>query len=176
MCGCFSQVRMMEQRLAEAEWTPTDAASSAAIGSEATIVVKEKERVINKLETQVEEQVRNPPKSNYSLRQLRLQDAKQVEAKAAKIKEWVTNKLRELEEQNQHLREQNQKCNEQLELLRNHLAHLSQLGVARLPASAAGRDHRASIGVSPSPILLHYRFFIALFRKVTLTTKPLDEI
>jgi hypothetical protein len=29
-------------------------------------------------------------------RLLRLQDAKQVEAKAAKIKEWVTNKLREV--------------------------------------------------------------------------------
>ena len=37
-------------------------------------------------------------------RQLRLADAKQVEAKAARIKDWVTNKLRELEEQNQHLK------------------------------------------------------------------------
>lgn len=31
-----------------------------------------------------------------SQRQLRLQDAKKVEAKAAKIKEWVTNKLKEV--------------------------------------------------------------------------------
>ncbi|XP_046382604.1 uncharacterized protein CG43867 isoform X5 [Ischnura elegans] len=146
------KVRMMEQRLAEAEWTTqcAGAASSSSgsvsatpsIGSDPA-VVKEKEIVINKLETQVEEQ-----------RQLRLQDAKQVEAKAAKIKEWVTNKLRELEEQNQHLREQNQKCNEQLELLRNHLAHLSQLGVARLPASAiAAAKDRASIGVNCHKIL-----------------------
>lgn len=45
-----------------------------------------------------------------------------MEAKAARIKEWVTNKLRELEQQNQHLREQNIKCNQQLELLKNHLA------------------------------------------------------
>ncbi|XP_055606387.1 uncharacterized protein CG43867-like isoform X10 [Uranotaenia lowii] len=66
---------------------------------------------INQLESAVEEQ-----------RQLRLQDARQVGAKAAKIKEWVTNKLRELEEQNQLLREQNIKCNQQLELLRNHIA------------------------------------------------------
>lgn len=65
------------------------------------------EKTISQLETQVEEQ-----------RLLRLHDAKQVEAKAAKIKEWVTNKLRELEEQNQLLREQNVKCNQQLELLR----------------------------------------------------------
>lgn len=65
------------------------------------------EKTISQLEVQVEEQ-----------RLLRLQDAKQVEAKAAKIKEWVTNKLRELEEQNQVLREQNIKCSQQLELLR----------------------------------------------------------
>lgn len=62
---------------------------------------------ISQLEYQVEQQ-----------RLLRLQDAQQVEAKAAKIKEWVTNKLRELEQQNQLLREQNVKCNQQLELLR----------------------------------------------------------
>lgn len=66
---------------------------------------------INRLEGEIEEQ-----------RQLRLQDARQVEAKAARIKEWVTNKLRELEQQNQTLREQNIKCNQQLELLKNHLA------------------------------------------------------
>lgn len=62
---------------------------------------------VSQLEYQVEQQ-----------RLLRLQDAQQVEAKAAKIKEWVTNKLRELEQQNQLLREQNVKCNQQLELLR----------------------------------------------------------
>lgn len=60
----------------------------------------------------------------FSQRQLRLQDARQVEAKAARIKEWVTNKLRELEQQNQHLREQNNKCNQQLELLRNHITNI----------------------------------------------------
>lgn len=65
------------------------------------------EKTISQLEHQVEEQ-----------KQLRLQDAKQVEAKAAKIKEWVTNKLRDLEEQNQLLREQNIKCNQQLEILK----------------------------------------------------------
>lgn len=37
----------------------------------------------------------------------------------------MTNKLRGLEEQNQHLREQNMRCNQQLELLRNHLEQLS---------------------------------------------------
>ncbi|XP_057660411.1 uncharacterized protein CG43867 isoform X4 [Diorhabda carinulata] len=87
------KVRIMEQKLA---WSVQSDANSAQI---------------NRLEGEVEEQ-----------RQLRLHDAKQVEAKAARIKEWVTNKLKELEIQNQTLREQNIKCNQQLELLRNHLA------------------------------------------------------
>uniref|UniRef100_A0A1A9VRA7 PH domain-containing protein n=1 Tax=Glossina austeni TaxID=7395 RepID=A0A1A9VRA7_GLOAU len=72
------------------------------------------EHTITSLEIQVEEQ-----------RQLRLQDARQIEAKAAKIKEWVNNKLRDLEEQNQLLREQNLKCNQQLELLKNYIANQS---------------------------------------------------
>ncbi|KAK8407690.1 hypothetical protein O3P69_002325 [Scylla paramamosain] len=84
------------------------------------VEMEEKEAVITTLSTQVEEQ-----------RQLRLQDAKKVEAKAAKIKEWVTNKLKELEDQNAHLREQNAKCNVQLELLRGRLAHLSTMHTER---------------------------------------------
>lgn len=62
---------------------------------------------LSQLEVQVEQQ-----------RLLRLHDAKQVEAKAAKIKEWVTTKLRELEEQNKVLRDQNVKCIQQLEILK----------------------------------------------------------
>ncbi|XP_024940193.1 uncharacterized protein CG43867 isoform X9 [Cephus cinctus] len=75
-------------------------------------------------------------------RQLRLQDARQVEAKAARIKEWVTNKLRELEQQNQHLREQNNKCNQQLELLRNHITNIG----LRTPAPT-----RASLSLEVDP-------------------------
>lgn len=78
-----------------------------AVTNVAAVNHHDTEKEISQLEYQVEQQ-----------RLLRLQDAKQVEAKAAKIKEWVTNKLRELEEQNQVLREQNVKCNQQLELLR----------------------------------------------------------
>ncbi|XP_050441281.1 uncharacterized protein CG43867 isoform X2 [Adelges cooleyi] len=102
------KIRVMEERL-QAEWN-TQLPDQA-----------EKEQAISKLATQVEEQ-----------RQLRLQDAKMVEAKAARIKEWVTNKLRDLEAQNQHLREQNHKCNQQLELLRRHMAQLSADKMAQL--------------------------------------------
>lgn len=81
----------------------TAAAAASAVTKKSALPVSE----ISQLEFQVEQQ-----------RLLRLKDAQQVEAKAAKIKEWVTNKLRELEQQNQLLREQNVKCNQQLELLR----------------------------------------------------------
>ncbi|KAM7350172.1 uncharacterized protein CG43867 isoform 4-T5 [Cochliomyia hominivorax] len=95
------------------------------------------EKTITSLEIQVEEQ-----------RQLRLQDAKQIEAKAAKIKEWVNNKLRDLEEQNQLLREQNQKCNQQLELLKNYIANQSNrhsvIGPVRNSLSLDVQDFAAS--------------------------------
>lgn len=63
----------MEQQLSESQWL-----------TESTPAVKERD-IINRLEGQVDEQ-----------RKMRLSDAKQVEAKAAKIKEWVTNKLRDV--------------------------------------------------------------------------------
>lgn len=100
------------------------------------------EKTITQLEVQVEEQ-----------RLLRLQDAKQVEEKAAKIKEWVTNKLRELEEQNQVLREQNVKCNQQLQLLRNHLAAQPSKAAAAA-ASNGGAPLRYSYSLDGSDELL----------------------
>nr|XP_036232865.1 uncharacterized protein CG43867 isoform X7 [Bactrocera oleae] len=122
------KVRAMEQRLSEWPKPPQSATASPIHQSQqqqqqqstltaqqsGSLPTQEAEKTITSLEIQVEEQ-----------RQLRLHDARQVEAKAAKIKEWVTNKLRELEEQNQLLREQNVKCNQQLELLKNHIANQS---------------------------------------------------
>lgn len=83
------------------------AAVGVSVGATTSAINHPVEKEISQLEYQVEQQ-----------RLLRLKDAQQVEAKAAKIKEWVTNKLRELEQQNQLLREQNVKCNQQLTLLR----------------------------------------------------------
>ena len=47
-----------------------------------------------------------------------------MEAKAARIKDWVTNKLRDLEEQNEHLKAQNERANTQMEILRQKLEQL----------------------------------------------------
>ena len=51
-----------------------------------------------------------------------------MEAKAARIKDWVTNKLRELEDQNAQLKVQNAKANDQMELLQKRLEQLQTLG------------------------------------------------
>lgn len=116
----------MEQKLA---WSVQSDANSAQI---------------HRLEGEVEEQ-----------RQLRLHDAKQVEAKAARIKEWVTNKLKELEIQNQTLREQNIKCNQQLELLKNHLALA---------------DRRRSESSSPESRQVRFVIMVPLFTLIPIAT------
>jgi len=77
----YLQLRIMEQQLAESPWGTL---SDSTPTTPTTPAVKERE-VIHRLEGQVDEQ-----------RKMRLNDARQVEAKAAKIKEWVTNKLREV--------------------------------------------------------------------------------
>ncbi|KAF0289062.1 uncharacterized protein FJT64_012623 [Amphibalanus amphitrite] len=104
--------RLLEQRLSDVGWTPSE--NTERLNALRT-TVDERDSAITQLQSQVEEQ-----------RMLRLNEAKQVEAKAARIKDWVTNKLRDLEEQNQYLREQNQRCNEQLQLLRNRLTQLNE--------------------------------------------------
>lgn len=126
------RVQLMEKRLAEATWNASQHGDTCNVGSnmeKITNLHSEKDDTITTLEQQVEEQ-----------KKLRIQDARQVEAKAAKIKEWVTNKLKELEEQNQHLRQQNQKCNEQLELLKNRLTQLSQLSSRSKPRDRASTE------------------------------------
>jgi hypothetical protein len=96
----------------------------------------------------------------HSQRQLRLQDARQVEAKAARIKEWVTNKLRELEQQNQHLREQNNKCNQQLELLRNHITNIG----LKPPVSIAANNNVCIISFLLLKLMtLDFRKFVSDF-------------
>ncbi|XP_078452200.1 pleckstrin homology domain-containing family H member 1-like [Lampetra planeri] len=53
----------------------------------------------------------------HQQKQIRAQETKMIEEKAAKIKEWVTLKLRELEFENQALRAANQKQQEQIQSL-----------------------------------------------------------
>ncbi|NWQ68818.1 PKHH1 protein, partial [Neopipo cinnamomea] len=72
--------------------------------------VQGKEDLISRLETQLAKQ-----------KQLRTEEAKIVQEKAAKIKEWVMFKLRELELENYHLKNCNQRLMEQIEALQDTL-------------------------------------------------------
>ena len=69
-----------------------------------------------------------------------------MEAKAARIKDWVTNKLRDLEEQNEHLKAQNERANAQMEILRQKL---EQLQIDRDAAAAAASSAIASNATDP---------------------------
>ncbi|TMW47133.1 hypothetical protein DOY81_007782 [Sarcophaga bullata] len=135
-----SQQQQLQQQQQQQQQSPANTSTITASQQQQQQLsssLPDAEKTITSLEIQVEEQ-----------RQLRLQDAKQIEAKAAKIKEWVNNKLRDLEEQNQLLREQNQKCNQQLELLKNYIANQSNrhsvIGPVRNSLSLDVQDFAAS--------------------------------
>ncbi|MGH0164668.1 UNVERIFIED_CONTAM: hypothetical protein FKN15_047360 [Acipenser sinensis] len=73
-------------------------------------LVQEKNDIIQRLEQQLDEQ-------NY----MRFQEAKIIEEKATKIKEWVTLKLHELELENENLRSINQRQTEEIKMLQRQL-------------------------------------------------------
>ncbi|XP_023611618.1 LOW QUALITY PROTEIN: pleckstrin homology domain-containing family H member 1 [Myotis lucifugus] len=75
--------------------------------------VQGKDERIGQLEAQLEKQ-----------KQMRAEEAKIVQEKAAKIKEWVTLKLAELEMENQHLKSCNQRLVEQVAALQEALEAL----------------------------------------------------
>ncbi|XP_056291232.1 pleckstrin homology domain-containing family H member 2 [Pseudoliparis swirei] len=97
-------------------------------------VVQEKENVIAQLEQQLEEQ-----------KQSRLQDAKTVEEKAVKIKEWVMLKLSEFEVENAELREANEQQEVQLGELQKQVQSFEQkCGGGRGVLCRPGEAHRLS--------------------------------
>ncbi|KAJ1103873.1 hypothetical protein NDU88_001294 [Pleurodeles waltl] len=111
------QVRAMEEKLKLADVKTNESESTLYKKyQELTSVVQEKEDLIRKLETQLEKQVH-----------LRAQEAKIIEEKAAKIKEWVTFKLKELEMENYQLKIQNQKQVEQLQVLGDTLQGMNRV-------------------------------------------------
>uniref|UniRef100_A0A8B9G466 Pleckstrin homology, MyTH4 and FERM domain containing H1 n=1 Tax=Amazona collaria TaxID=241587 RepID=A0A8B9G466_9PSIT len=105
------QVRVMEEKIKLANLKTGESDSSLHRKYQELMgTVQGKEDQINKLETQLAKQ-----------KQLRTEEAKIVQEKAAKIKEWVTFKLGELELENYHLRNCNQRLTEQIEALQDTL-------------------------------------------------------
>uniref|UniRef100_A0A3B4F8Z1 Pleckstrin homology, MyTH4 and FERM domain containing H1 n=1 Tax=Pundamilia nyererei TaxID=303518 RepID=A0A3B4F8Z1_9CICH len=107
------QIHVMEEKLKSANIQTNESESSLYRKyQELTNQVQEKDAVIKRLEMQLEKQIL-----------VRAQEAKVIEEKAAKIKDWVTFKLRELqmEQENQQLKMANLKQTEQIMLLQDKL-------------------------------------------------------
>ncbi|MBN3294204.1 PKHH2 protein, partial [Polypterus senegalus] len=84
-------------------------------------LIQEKDDIIQVLEQQVEEQ-----------KQMRHQEAKIVEEKATRIKEWVTTKLHELEAENENLRSA---TNQQLQEIQKLQKELKEAELKKLSSS-----------------------------------------
>ncbi|XP_063079996.1 pleckstrin homology domain-containing family H member 1, partial [Engraulis encrasicolus] len=98
------QVRLMEEKLKSANVQPSESENSLCLRlQEITNQVQERDGVIKQLEAQLKKQ-----------NLLRAQEAKIIEEKASKIKDWVTFKLREMEVENQQLKLANIKQAEQI--------------------------------------------------------------
>uniref|UniRef100_A0A672IW28 Pleckstrin homology domain containing, family H (with MyTH4 domain) member 1 n=1 Tax=Salarias fasciatus TaxID=181472 RepID=A0A672IW28_SALFA len=105
------QIHVMEEKLKSANIQTSESESSLYRKyQDLTNQVQEKDTVIKRLETQLEKQI-----------SVRAQEAKIIEEKAAKIKDWVTFKLREMEQENQQLKMANLKQTEQMIALQDKL-------------------------------------------------------
>uniref|UniRef100_A0A8B9S3V6 Pleckstrin homology, MyTH4 and FERM domain containing H1 n=1 Tax=Apteryx owenii TaxID=8824 RepID=A0A8B9S3V6_APTOW len=105
------QIRVMEEKMKLANMKTNESESTLYRKYQELIgTVQGKEVLINRLETQLAKQ-----------KQLRTEEAKIVQEKAARIKEWVTFKLRELELENYHLKNCNRRLTEQIEALQDTL-------------------------------------------------------
>ncbi|XP_049754833.1 pleckstrin homology domain-containing family H member 1 isoform X3 [Elephas maximus indicus] len=106
-----TQVGVMEQKVKLSHLKNVDSAGSLHRKyQELMKVMQGKDELISQLEAQLEKQ-----------KQMRAEEAKIVQEKAAKIKEWVTLKLAELEMENQHLQSCNQRLVEQVGALQDAL-------------------------------------------------------
>ncbi|XP_016148296.1 pleckstrin homology domain-containing family H member 1-like [Sinocyclocheilus grahami] len=108
------QVHIMEEKLKSAITQPSESENSLYRRYQELISqIQEKDMIIKRLEGQLENQ-------NF----IRAQEAKIIEEKAAKIKDWVTFKLREMETENQQLKKANLKQTEQILILQDKLQTL----------------------------------------------------
>ncbi|XP_064600082.1 pleckstrin homology domain-containing family H member 1-like isoform X2 [Liolophura sinensis] len=117
------KLKLMEQRLAAMNWEPKEVDRHVL---ELENSCHEKDKIITDLRQQLEDQ-----------KSQRQQDARVVEEKAMRIKDWVSRKLQELEQQNQDLQTENEILQDQLEILRERLQ--------ALPSMAAKEIFRASL-------------------------------
>nr|XP_003224090.1 PREDICTED: pleckstrin homology domain-containing family H member 2 isoform X1 [Anolis carolinensis]XP_008113918.1 PREDICTED: pleckstrin homology domain-containing family H member 2 isoform X1 [Anolis carolinensis] len=151
----FQQVQIMEEKLKAANIQTSESETRLYKKcQDLEILMQEKDDVIQNLEQQLLDQ-----------KQIRVQEAKIIEEKAAKIKEWVTVKLHELEVENQNLRMINQNQTEEMRLLQNKLQELQ--GKKSVPST-----HKPSEGQRLSS--LTFGCFLNRARSPQQVPKPED--
>ncbi|XP_025116727.2 pleckstrin homology domain-containing family H member 2 isoform X4 [Bubalus bubalis] len=126
----FQQVQVMEEKLKAANIQTSESETRLYKKcQDLETLIQEKEDTIQNLELQLEEQ-----------KQIRIQEAKIIEEKAAKIKEWVTVKLNELELENQNLRLINQNQTEEIKTIQSKLQEVQgKKSVASTPKLSEGQ-------------------------------------
>ncbi|XP_051507154.1 pleckstrin homology domain-containing family H member 2 isoform X2 [Myxocyprinus asiaticus] len=129
------QVQWMEERLKASDIPSADSELRLFKRCQnLQAVLQEKGELITALEQQLEEQKQN-----------RIQDAKTVEEKAAKIKEWVMRKLNEFDLENASLREINQQQESEIQDLKKQLQAMEQtVGSGGSIQSSVGEAQRLS--------------------------------
>ncbi|CAH1262661.1 PLEKHH1 [Branchiostoma lanceolatum] len=128
------QVRVMEQKQVTQNIDVRQSTSALFVRiQELETACRDKDDIILKLEIQLEEQ-----------KELRAQEGEMVEKKAAKIKEWVYNKLGELEEENERLRRTHQQSMYALESLQKKLQE-SQTKSAVVPVTGCSSPGPAGV-------------------------------
>ncbi|XP_036402517.1 pleckstrin homology domain-containing family H member 2 [Megalops cyprinoides] len=129
------QVQVMEEKLKAADVQTSESETRLFRRcQDLQTLLQEKDDIIALLEQQLEEQ-----------KQIRLQEAKTVEEKAAKIKEWVMLKLHELEVENSSLRETNQQQSTQILELQKQMQAVEQKRAAAAPPKPGEAQRLSSL-------------------------------
>uniref|UniRef100_A0A8C5PA12 Pleckstrin homology, MyTH4 and FERM domain containing H2 n=1 Tax=Leptobrachium leishanense TaxID=445787 RepID=A0A8C5PA12_9ANUR len=130
----YEQVQVMEEKLKAANIQTSESETRWYKKSqELELLVQEKDDIIQCLEQELDDQ-----------RQIRIQEAKMIEDKAAKIKDWVTGKLRELEIENQNLRLINKSYSEEIIALRSRSQAANGKKSSACPTQKPGEGQRLS--------------------------------
>ncbi|XP_061173057.1 pleckstrin homology domain-containing family H member 1-like isoform X2 [Saccostrea echinata] len=111
------KLQLMEQQLAALQWQPKDPEHRDTKIEDLERTCQEQAHTIRSLQQQLEDQ----EKAHVLHRQ---QEAKTVEEKAGRIKEWVTAKIHQMDNQNKELLHENELLQEQVDILRERLQAL----------------------------------------------------
>ncbi|XP_075387167.1 pleckstrin homology domain-containing family H member 1 [Tenrec ecaudatus] len=134
-----TQVSVMEEKVKLSNLKNVDSAGSLHRKYQELLkALQGKDELIRQLEAQLEKQ-----------KQMRAEEAKLVQEKAAKIKEWVTLKLAELETENQHLKGCNEHLVEQVGILQDALEALQMAPVDKLPVGPQEAPEQNAVTSGP---------------------------